>query len=124
MKTISIGLFFSRVLLVVGFASLGLGTIGGIVLAFQRDCYEDGYSTYCSNENVIYGLTTVVVSLAMSSLLIVVASYIDVRLTRIVVDMATHALRQQDPSLTDLDARALVESDDELAVERFQDRGE
>jgi hypothetical protein len=115
-------------LLVVGFASLGLGTIGGIVLTFQKECTEDSYyvDAYCyfDNENVIYGLTAVVVSLAMSSLLIAVASYVDVRLTRIVVDMATHALRQPDPSLTELDARALAESDDELAVERFKERGE
>jgi len=109
MGTISIGLFFSRVLVVIGFLTLILGTIGGFVVTF---------------EDVVYGLTAIVTSLMMSSLLIVVGSYVDVRLTRIVVEMASQSLRQQDPSLTEVDARVLAESDDELAVERFQERGD
>ena len=108
MSTIPIGLFFSKVLVVLGFVTLVLGTIGGFIVAVQTTEVE-GYGTYTERQDVTLGLTMIVSSLVMSSLMIVVGSYVDVRITKIIVDMIPRGIQQQDSSLTGEQGGALTD---------------
>lgn len=111
MSTIPIGLFFSKVLVVLGFVTLVLGTIGGFIVAIQTTEVDNPYATYTERQDVTLGLTMIVCSLAMSTLMIVVGSYVDVRITKIVVDMIPRGIQQQDSSLTGEYGQALTDSE-------------
>lgn len=88
MSTIPTGLFFSKVLVALGFVTLVVGTVGGFIAVFQDDV------------DVTFGLTLIVSSLLISSLVIVVGSYVDVRLSKVLLDMTPRGIQQQDSSLT------------------------
>lgn len=111
MSTIPIGLFFSKVLVVLGFVTLVLGTIGGFIVAVQTTEVEYSFSSriFTERQDVTLGLTMIVSSLVMSSLMIVVGSYVDVRITKIVVDMTPRGIQQQDSSLTGEQGGALTD---------------
>jgi|GEM_PF-4275473 len=119
MRIISLGLFFSKVLIVFGFLAIVFGTIGGIVIAAQQECVGESYYEVCTYDNVVYGLSSIFAVLVMSSTFIAIASYLHVRLSSAMVDFAVQALRGRDPSLSVEDARTLVESGDESVAKRF-----
>lgn len=113
MSTIPTGLFFSKVLVVLGFVTLVLGTIGGFIVAVQTTEVKYSFSsgTFTERQNVTLGLTMIVSSLVMSSLMIVVGSYVDVRLSKVLLDMTPRGIQQQDSSLSGEQGQALTDSD-------------
>ena len=79
------GIFFSKVVVILGFVQLALGTIGLIIVGNQtvEDCYESWFgTTRCDDTTPFlgYALAAIIPNLLISSLLIAFGCYINVKL--------------------------------------------
>ena len=79
------GIFFSKIVVVLGFAQLALGTIGLIIIGNQtvERCYTSFFgSEFCDDTKPFlgYALGAIIPNLLISSLLIAFGCYISVKL--------------------------------------------